>query len=398
MTFRFVISATAVLFVAQSGIAGGSPLSGPIYGRPSLGLCVAVASANNHYAAVRADGQVVCWGLNDYGQCNVPADLGPCVAVAANGQAESSGPGFTLALRVDGQVVAWGYNGAGQCNVPTGLGPCRQIAAGFKNSLVMKQDGTLAAWGQAEFGQCAVPPGAFRKIAAGNYHGIGIATDGSIRQWGQCEAPPAGLSAVLDVSAGLAFSVALRSDGSVVQWGVLGSQVPPGLGKCRSLSCSDYGVVAIRENHTVVSWNSPSSFVDHSSIGLCLAVAAGYSQDFLAILALDSDGDVDGIFDQFDNCPAIANPTQADCNSDGIGDACAIADGAPDFDGDGVPDSCECIGDLFVDGQINGADLGALLSQWGPATAATASDLNRDGQVNGADLGYLLSAWGPCGN
>ncbi len=384
--------------IAGVGFADTAVPSGPVYGQPSLGLCVAIASANNHYAAVRSDGQVVCWGFNDYGQCNVPADLGPCVAVAANGQAVSSGPGFTLALRVDGQVVAWGYNGAGQCNVPRGLGPCRQIAAGFKNSLVMKQDGTLAAWGQAEFGQCAVPPGAFRKIAAGNYHGVGIAIDGSIRQWGQCEAPPAGLSALLDVSAGLAFSVALRSDGSVVQWGVLGSQVPLGLGKCRSLSCSDYGVVAIRADHTVASWSSPSSFVDHSSIGLCLAVAAGSSQDFLAILALDSDVDVDGILDSFDNCPAIANPSQADCNSDGIGDACAIADGAPDFDGDGVPDACECIADLFVDGQVNGADLGALLSQWGPATPATASDLNFDGQVNGADLGYLLSRWGPCGN
>ena len=110
------------------------------------------------------------------------------------------------------------------------------------------------------------------------------------------------------------------------------------------------------------------------------------------------DADADSVPDSRDNCPSVPNPDQADCDADGIGDACAIADGAPDFDGDGVPDSCECIGDLFVDGQINGADLGALLSQWGPATAATASDLNRDGQVNGADLGYLLSGWGSCPN
>ena len=108
-----------------------------------------------------------------------------------------------------------------------------------------------------------------------------------------------------------------------------------------------------------------------------------------------SDADGDEILDHYDNCPSIANPAQSDCNGDGIGDAC---DASGDFNGNGVPDSCECIGDLFVDGQFNGADLGALLSQWGPATAATASDLNRDGQVNGADLGYLLSGWGPCGN
>lgn len=123
---------------------------------------------------------------------------------------------------------------------------------------------------------------------------------------------------------------------------------------------------------------------------------AGQDTAYRIDLGVDADGDA--ILDALDNCPAIANPSQDDCNADGIGDACAIADGAPDFDGDGVPDTCKCIADLFVDGQVNGADLGALLSQWGSATAATVSDLNRDGTVNGADLGYLLSAWGPCPN
>jgi hypothetical protein len=81
-----------------------------------------------------------------------------------------------------------------------------------------------------------------------------------------------------------------------------------------------------------------------------------------------------------------------------VGDACEIAAGAPDINLNAIPDSCECIADLFVDGQVNGADLGALLSQWGPASAGTVSDLNRDGNVDGADLGYLLASWGPCPN
>jgi hypothetical protein len=63
-----------------------------------------------------------------------------------------------------------------------------------------------------------------------------------------------------------------------------------------------------------------------------------------------------------------------------------------------MPDACECIADLFIDGQVNGADLGALLSQWGPASASIVSDLNRDGNVDGADLGYLLANWGTCPN
>jgi hypothetical protein len=40
-----------------------------------------------------------------------------------------------------------------------------------------------------------------------------------------------------------------------------------------------------------------------------------------------------------------------------------------------------------------------LLGAWGPVpkNAIVPSDLNGDGEVNGADLGLLLSHWGPCG-
>ena len=36
--------------------------------------------------------------------------------------------------------------------------------------------------------------------------------------------------------------------------------------------------------------------------------------------AADTDGD--GIADELDNCPAVANPTQRDTDGDGIGDRC----------------------------------------------------------------------------
>ena len=60
-----------------------------------------------------------------------------------------------------------------------------------------------------------------------------------------------------------------------------------------------------------------------------------------------------------------------------------------------------CIGDIYLDGFVNGADLGALLAYWGPTTNAAASiacDLNVDGVVNGSDLGILLGYWGLCSN
>jgi hypothetical protein len=112
---------------------------------------------------------------------------------------------------------------------------------------------------------------------------------------------------------------------------------------------------------------------------------------------LNTDGDTRG--DACDNCPLIANSSQADCDNNGAGDACEIAAGAADYNHDAIPDTCQCLADLVIDHEVNGADLGALLAAWGPANPSLPSaDINRDGSVDGADLGYLLYAWGPCPN
>lgn len=52
--------------------------------------------------------------------------------------------------------------------------------------------------------------------------------------------------------------------------------------------------------------------------------------------------------------------------------------------------------DFNCDGMIDGADLGVLLSAWGPCPPRSdcVADLNDDGVVDGADLGELLSQWG----
>ena len=55
--------------------------------------------------------------------------------------------------------------------------------------------------------------------------------------------------------------------------------------------------------------------------------------DFYPFVAPFADTDSDGILDVADNCPNIANPCQADYDSDGAGDACDLDD-----DGDGIPD------------------------------------------------------------
>ncbi len=126
-----------------------------------------------------------------------------------------------------------------------------------------------------------------------------------------------------------------------------------------------------------------------------------------ATIPLVSAQQIDFRLDPIDGCAAdgcgdlsirIYSP---DCNRNGTADIADIA-ANPEIDAnrDGIPDSCQCLADIFADGQVNGADLGALLSYWGPVTSAPASracDITGDGRVNGSDLGILLANWGPCG-
>ena len=149
-----------------------------------------------------------------------------------------------------------------------------------------------------------------------------------------------------------------------------------------------------------------------------------------------ADMDGDGVCDTNDNCPDHANEDQADCDDDGIGDVCAIADGlsedcnangtpdgcdiaggdSEDCNANGVPDECDiengdstdnnangvpdecdpCVGDLNDDALVDAADLAILLGSWGPCGGCPA-DIFDDGDVNAGDLAILLGNWGPCG-
>ena len=56
--------------------------------------------------------------------------------------------------------------------------------------------------------------------------------------------------------------------------------------------------------------------------------------------ACDNDSDNDGIEDNLDNCSIVPNPDQLDSNNNGVGDACEN-----DCDGDSIPDAidvCPC--------------------------------------------------------
>jgi hypothetical protein len=93
-------------------------------------------------------------------------------------------------------------------------------------------------------------------------------------------------------------------------------------------------------------------------------------------------------------------PICGDCNKNLTPDPEEIVHGdVSDTNQNNIPDTCECIGDIDLDGAIGGSDLGIMLAYWGVVTTdsvSLASDLNADGFVNGSDLGVLLAHWGAC--
>ncbi|HEX4824807.1 MAG TPA: dockerin type I domain-containing protein [Candidatus Polarisedimenticolaceae bacterium] len=92
--------------------------------------------------------------------------------------------------------------------------------------------------------------------------------------------------------------------------------------------------------------------------------------------------DGDSYADPIDNCPFVANESQADSNHNGIGDACEAGTTA-DIDGNG---------------RVDGLDLARLGRAFGSSTGEAkydaAADLDHNGQVDGADLAILTSQFG----
>ncbi|MBI5364556.1 MAG: hypothetical protein HZA53_15370 [Planctomycetes bacterium] len=221
----FVLAALSATALGQNEIlawganaTGACNVPAPPWGR----TWVRVAAGDEASLGLLDDGTILGWGWCGAGQCAPPA-LPPGVSHVDVAMAHAYG----LALRSDGEVVAWGGNDQGQTLVPAlppGLAYV-EIGAGWNFAMARRSDGSVVAWGGNAFGERnvpALPPGlAYVQISAGVRQGVAVCTDGSLVSWGVLPPAPAlppGLTCV-EARAGNDFALARLSDGSVIAWG-----------------------------------------------------------------------------------------------------------------------------------------------------------------------------------
>ncbi|MDB6080061.1 MAG: hypothetical protein JWO82_3808, partial [Akkermansiaceae bacterium] len=227
------------------------PLTGPV---TATGPQIEVTTDQS--ATPLVSGAAVSWGENTKHVTEVPAGLGPLIAISAGNR-------FTLALKNDGTVAAWGDNSSGQLDIPAGLSGVTAISAGGKHSLALKSDGTVVAWGSSEEEQTVVPAGLTDVIAisAGQLTSLALKSDGSVVSWGNQSAStvPASLTGITAIASGANQSLALRSDGTVAAWSSNPItdpryQPPAGLSDVVAIATNFDGCLALKSDGSVVAW------------------------------------------------------------------------------------------------------------------------------------------------
>jgi alpha-tubulin suppressor-like RCC1 family protein len=175
-----------------------------------------VAAASRNCVAVKTDGTLWCWGLNENSQAgNLGSAANIPVTTFVGGttwKSVATGGFVTAAIKTDGTLWTWGQNGGdygtlGQNAVFEARTPAttfaggnnwKQVALHGNNIAAIKTDGTLWTWGYNDLGQVGdntnttkrTPVTTFaggnnwKSVACGNTWKAAIKTDGTLWVFG----------------------------------------------------------------------------------------------------------------------------------------------------------------------------------------------------------------------
>ncbi len=211
---------------------------GPAYGDHIQGpRMVDVAVGAGHACAFSEEGNVWCWGDNEFGQLGAgpePARMSTPQQVADIDDATSlvAGAHHTCAVREAGSVSCWGRNGSGQLgNASTAdsslpvdvsdLEDVTELAAGRAHTCALQgNEDAIWCWGANGFGQLGL--GSVRDAE------LYLGSDGDGRALGH-DSVDAGEDGTVLVGAGLGRTWAFDDDGQLRQaWRVSTPDIPSG--------------------------------------------------------------------------------------------------------------------------------------------------------------------------
>ncbi len=184
---------------------------------------VSISAGGFFTAAIKTDGTLWAWGNNYAGQLGDGCVKGSsCVSKATpttvnsdtDWAAVAAGANHVLALKTNGTLWAWGINDYGELgnaaqsptaysSVPVQIGTdmdWKTIAVGDMHSLAIKTNGTLWSWGDNSYGQLGVTCLASCLTVSAP---IQVGTDADWK----------------DVDGGNSLTLALKTNGSVWAWG-----------------------------------------------------------------------------------------------------------------------------------------------------------------------------------
>ena len=225
-------------------------------------------SANRTALAVKSDGTMWGWGINQYGGLGQNegdnSDYSSPVQIpgtwSTNFQTMTVNDQSSVAIKADGTLWAMGYgsfgalglNSTAHVSSPTQIGSAtdwKSVGGGWGTGGAVKTDGTLWCWGTNNYGQCGqnstnngysspvqVPGTTWNKIydgEAGSYSVGAIKTDGTLWMWGiahrgqtaQNDAVPRSSPTQVpgttwdSVYIGTYDALALKTDGTAWYWG-----------------------------------------------------------------------------------------------------------------------------------------------------------------------------------
>ena len=226
----------------------------------------AVSAGSRHTCAIRENGAIECWGLNDYGQADAPA---------GSFSAVSAGSHHTCAIRENGAIECWGRNSIrvwlapetyeefydGRATPPEGS--FTAVSAGENHTCAIRAgSGAIECWGKNEYGKSSPPAGRFTAIAAGDSHTCAIRDTGEIECWGSSLSgetdAPSGMFSAISVRGGFArYTCGLRDTGTIECWGsnLYGTTDAPE-GSFTAVSAGENHTCGLRASGAIECWGS----------------------------------------------------------------------------------------------------------------------------------------------